>query len=81
MLKKEGLDSKRRIIILGLLIFFQLALRQSGASVTLLQTYYSILLLPAIFWALILSLKKISGIFTEREIGKYFGKITENDSN
>ncbi|HLC89903.1 MAG TPA: DUF2079 domain-containing protein [Patescibacteria group bacterium] len=56
-----------KYLILGLLIFFQLALRQSGASVTLLQTYYSILLLPAIFWALILSLKKINSLASKEK--------------
>lgn len=38
-------------LILGLPIFIQFALGQSGASQTVLQTHYSSLMLPALFWS------------------------------
>ena len=51
-----------KYLLLGLAVFLQLALRQSGASATLLETYYPSLLLPVVFVALIFSLKKITDL-------------------
>lgn len=44
-------------LLLGLIIFIQLALGGSGGGTTLLQTHYSALLLPAVFIAFIYGLK------------------------
>jgi len=46
-------------LLLGLGVFGQLILGSSGASITLLQTHYASLLLPAVFLAAIYSWKKI----------------------
>ncbi|MFA6255217.1 MAG: DUF2079 domain-containing protein [Patescibacteria group bacterium] len=46
-------------LLLGLGIFLQLTLGSGGGSTTILDTYYSSLLLPPIFIAAIYSLKKI----------------------
>ena len=51
-----------KYLLLGLAVFLQLAMRQSGASATLLETYYPSLLLPVVFVALIFSLKKITDL-------------------
>ena len=62
-------------LLLGLGIFLQLTLGSGGGSATILETYYSSLLLPPIFIAAVYSLKKIADADSDigQKIKKYRG--------